>query len=316
MNVQNRSLQLRPPTGWRAPSSPATCPASATASRPRRCPAPCRSAATRRRNAPTASMPSSSPARPSRRRAPPTSAPGSTASGPPCQHWGQFRKADIGLWRTAPAREVDVPIAPMRWEPDPDPRRAAVLPRGRAHHHDGRRRRQPGRHGRACLPRSPARWSTSTSTMPTARLLFVPQQGDLRLVDRVRHHRHRAGRDRRHPARREDPRRAARRAGARLSLRELRRRLHPAGARADRRQLPRQPARLPHAGRGLRGHGRALEDVREVGRHALGRPTSTTRRSTSSPGTATTRPTSTTCAATRRSGRSCTTMPTRRSSPC
>ena len=56
--------------------------------------------------------------------------------------------------------------------------------------------------------------------------------------------------------------------------------------------------------------------VREVGRRAVGRPRSATRRSTSSPGTATTRPTSTTCAASRRSGRSCSTTPTRRSSPC
>ena len=40
------------------------------------------------------------------------------------------------------------------------------------------------------------------------------------------------------------------RARARLSLRKLRRRLHAAGARADRRQLPRQFARLPHACRG------------------------------------------------------------------
>ena len=62
----------------------------------------CRSDATRRRNAPTASMPSSSAARRSPRRAPPTSAPGSTASGRPCAHWGRFSKADAGLWRTAP----------------------------------------------------------------------------------------------------------------------------------------------------------------------------------------------------------------------
>ena len=46
------------------------------------------------------------------------------------------------------------------------------------------------------------------------------------------------------------------------------------------------------------------------------RPGSTTRRSTSSPGTATTAPTSTTCAPTRRSARSCSTTPTRRSSRC
>jgi homogentisate 1,2-dioxygenase len=36
---------------------------------------------------------------------------------PTVAHWGQFQKADIGLWRTAPAPEVDVPIAPMRWDP-------------------------------------------------------------------------------------------------------------------------------------------------------------------------------------------------------
>jgi homogentisate 1,2-dioxygenase len=36
---------------------------------------------------------------------------------PTVQHWGEFRKAEIGLWRTAPAPEVDVPIAPMRWDP-------------------------------------------------------------------------------------------------------------------------------------------------------------------------------------------------------
>ena len=47
------------------------------------------------------------------------------------------------------------------------------------------------------------------------------------------------------------------RPGARLSVRELRRRLHAAGARPDRRQLPRQSARLPDAGRGLRGQRRA-----------------------------------------------------------
>ena len=34
--------------------------------------------------------------------------------------------------------------------------------------------------------------------------------------------------------------------------------LHPAGARPDRRQLPRQSARLPYAGRRVRGPGRAL----------------------------------------------------------
>jgi homogentisate 1,2-dioxygenase len=40
---------------------------------------------------------------------------------PTLQHWGTFRKADSGLWRTAPAHEVDLPIGPMRWDPIPIP---------------------------------------------------------------------------------------------------------------------------------------------------------------------------------------------------
>src|SRR6218665_94904 len=40
---------------------------------------------------------------------------------PTVSHWNQFRKADAGLWRTAPAREVDMPLAPLRWSPLPIP---------------------------------------------------------------------------------------------------------------------------------------------------------------------------------------------------
>ena len=36
---------------------------------------------------------------------------------PTVAHFGRFEKADIGLWRTPPCHEVDVPIAPMRWDP-------------------------------------------------------------------------------------------------------------------------------------------------------------------------------------------------------
>src|SRR5690348_1955618 len=36
---------------------------------------------------------------------------------PTVAHWGQFAKVDAGLWRTAPCHEVDVPLAPMRWDP-------------------------------------------------------------------------------------------------------------------------------------------------------------------------------------------------------
>ena len=41
---------------------------------------------------------------------------------PTVAHWGKFRKVDIGLWRTAPAPEVDTPIAPLRWDPIPIPK--------------------------------------------------------------------------------------------------------------------------------------------------------------------------------------------------
>ena len=40
---------------------------------------------------------------------------------PTVVHWGEFKKADIGLWRTAPVQEAEVAIAPLRWDPIPIP---------------------------------------------------------------------------------------------------------------------------------------------------------------------------------------------------
>ena len=40
---------------------------------------------------------------------------------PTVAHFGDFAQADIGLWRTAPCHEVDLPIAPMRWGAIPLP---------------------------------------------------------------------------------------------------------------------------------------------------------------------------------------------------
>src|SRR4051794_24247884 len=40
---------------------------------------------------------------------------------PTVAHWGQFRKIDSGLWRTAPCAEVEMPIQPLRWNPVPVP---------------------------------------------------------------------------------------------------------------------------------------------------------------------------------------------------
>ncbi|HEY8612972.1 MAG TPA: homogentisate 1,2-dioxygenase, partial [Roseomonas sp.] len=40
---------------------------------------------------------------------------------PTVAHWGSFEKVDAGLWRTAPCAEVDLPLAPLRWDPIPLP---------------------------------------------------------------------------------------------------------------------------------------------------------------------------------------------------
>lgn len=40
---------------------------------------------------------------------------------PTVSHWGRFEKADARHWRTAPCAEVDVPLAPLRWDPLPIP---------------------------------------------------------------------------------------------------------------------------------------------------------------------------------------------------
>jgi len=40
---------------------------------------------------------------------------------PTVAHWGVFERVDAGLWRTAPAAEVELPPAPLRWDPIPLP---------------------------------------------------------------------------------------------------------------------------------------------------------------------------------------------------
>ncbi len=40
---------------------------------------------------------------------------------PTVAHWGDFRRGDAGLWRTAPCAEAELPIAPLRWNPVPIP---------------------------------------------------------------------------------------------------------------------------------------------------------------------------------------------------
>ena len=171
---------------------------------------------------------------------------------PTVRHTGRFdahrRRADP-LGTAARERAADRAAA---LGPDADPGREAHLRHRPAHHDHCGRLRDHGGHGgtraarhavdgaRAFLQRG-RRASRGRAAEPAA------------LPHRVRRDRDRAGRGLRHPARRDLPRRADRRGGARLCVRELWRRLHAAGPRADRRELPRQSARLPHAGRGLRG---------------------------------------------------------------
>ncbi|RVU21009.1 homogentisate 1,2-dioxygenase [Methylobacterium oryzihabitans] len=40
---------------------------------------------------------------------------------PTVAHWNRFTKCDARLWRTAPAQEVEMPPAPLRWDPVPIP---------------------------------------------------------------------------------------------------------------------------------------------------------------------------------------------------
>ena len=275
-----------------------------------------RRARTRRSAPPTASTPSSCRARPSRRRAAPTSAPGSTASARRCSTRRSSRRRRCRYWKTAPstrrARPADRPAA---LGPGADPGGEAHLPHGHAHHDHRRRRQHAGRHGGARLSRH---------AVDGERLLLQRRRraagraaaGSVALLHRVRQHRGRAGRDLHHPARRQVQGRADRRPGARLRVRELRRQVHAARPRTDRRQLPRQRARLQDAGRGLRGQGGAMPPDREMVRRLprrRDRPLAARRgRLARQLRALQVQP----APLTRRSAPSCSTTPTRRSSRC
>jgi homogentisate 1,2-dioxygenase len=100
---------------------------------------------------------------------------------PTLAHWNEFRKADIGLWRTAPAAEVELPIAPLRWDPIPIPPEAQSFLEG------VRTLTTAGDAG--ALAGMGAHVYVTTSSMrdeyfydADGELMFVPQQGGLRLV--------------------------------------------------------------------------------------------------------------------------------------
>ena len=165
---------------------------------------------------------------------------------PSVKHSGRFAKADAGLWRTAPCHEQEIMVEQLRWDPAPIPKEDMTFLQGvQTMTTAGDANTQAGMAAHVYL---------ITKSMvdqhfynADGEMMFVAQQGNLRLVTEF-------GRIDIEPGeiaviprgvkfRVEIPIRAR----ARLSLRKLRRRVHAAGARADRRQLPRQFARLPHA---------------------------------------------------------------------
>ncbi len=99
---------------------------------------------------------------------------------PTVGNWGQFEKADAGLWRTAPCAETEIAPAPLRWGPIPIPNETlsflegirTITTAGDAGSHTG----------------MAAHIYLITRSMQDeyfydadGELLFVPQQGGLRL---------------------------------------------------------------------------------------------------------------------------------------
>jgi homogentisate 1,2-dioxygenase len=99
---------------------------------------------------------------------------------PTVAHWGEFRKTEIGFWRTAPAHEVEVPIAPMRWDPIPIPAEPLTFVEGI------RTLTTAGDAGSAAGMGAHVYLVTHSMKdeyfyNADGELLMVPQQGDLRL---------------------------------------------------------------------------------------------------------------------------------------
>jgi homogentisate 1,2-dioxygenase len=99
---------------------------------------------------------------------------------PTVAHWGQFEKIDIGLWRTAPSHEVDVPISPMRRNP-------IAIPNEKLSFVDGMRTITTAGDAGAQAGMGAQIYLVTRSMNDEyfynadGAMLFVPQQGELRL---------------------------------------------------------------------------------------------------------------------------------------
>ncbi|HJS87746.1 MAG TPA: homogentisate 1,2-dioxygenase [Acetobacteraceae bacterium] len=99
---------------------------------------------------------------------------------PTVASWGRFERADAGLWRTAPCAEVEIPPAPMRWSPLPIPSEDVTFVQGvRTITTAGDAATQSGMAAHlyfvTCSMRDECFYNAD------GQLLFVPQQGALRL---------------------------------------------------------------------------------------------------------------------------------------
>jgi homogentisate 1,2-dioxygenase len=98
---------------------------------------------------------------------------------PSVKHLGRYRRADAGLWKTAPCAAGDLPIAPLRWSPVKLPAESLTLV-------EGMRTLTTAGHANARTGMA-AHLYLATASMGDAyfynadgELLFVPEQGALR----------------------------------------------------------------------------------------------------------------------------------------
>ncbi|ATR21322.1 Homogentisate 1,2-dioxygenase [Roseomonas mucosa] len=100
---------------------------------------------------------------------------------PTVTHWGRFRKIDAGLWRTAPCTEVEMAPAPLRWDPVPLPegQGTGFLEGIRTITTAGDAATQAGMGTHLYLVTRSMRDEYFYNA--DGEMLFVPQQGDLRL---------------------------------------------------------------------------------------------------------------------------------------
>jgi len=99
---------------------------------------------------------------------------------PTVAHWGRFEKAEAGLWRTAPCAEIDMPLAPLRWDPLPLPERPVPFVEGiHTVTTAGDAAAQSGMGAHIYLVTRSMQDEYFYNA--DAEMLFVPQQGALRL---------------------------------------------------------------------------------------------------------------------------------------